>query len=80
MHKITKTTPEFTLYRDGSVVVVELDGVRIGVAEDSEHAHRLVLNWTRKHRLRDVGVTEVFGRNRQFRVGPRGGLKREKFE
>lgn len=72
-------TNEFTIYfvASGSPVdvayIVELDGVEIGRELDLKHAHKMARAAAKAKGFTNAGITEAFGRNRQFIQGPRGG-------
>ena len=75
------TTSEFSVYKMRSpytrheAYLVELDGEKVGFAESPDAARKLAQNVIKIEKLKDAGLTELFGRNRQYIQGPRGGWK-----
>jgi len=70
---------EFTVYKCGGTAPgydVDLDGENIGFDTSLVAAHKLIKGWARASGLAGAGVTEVFGRNRQFTITPRYGFKK----
>lgn len=70
-----ESTPEFTIYRTSEGYLVELDGEPLGTEATVEAAHRFIKGYCRGDRLLAAGVTEAFGRNRQFITTNRFALK-----
>ena len=77
---------EFSIYRLNSpyctprgAYLVELNGEEGGdcnVFKTIAEAHALIKRWAKSAKLTNAGVTELFGRNRQFTITPRYGFKK----
>lgn len=78
--KRASLTDEYSVYPFGEGYLVELNGSHLAFAPAVEEAHKVAARHAREHGIRNAGLTEVFGRNRQFLQGPRGGWKRYKGE
>lgn len=75
----SKGTREYTVIRiRANAYVVEIDGAvaPLGLVASVKVAHRWCAENARLHGHNGAGLTETFGRNRQFVLGPRGGWKR----
>lgn len=69
-------TREFTIYAmPKGRFLVELDGDEVGVGRTVVETHKLVKQHAKSDGLAGAGVTEAFGRNRQFIITPRFGYK-----
>ena len=86
MFESRKTLPhEFTIYKakgPSALYVIELDGDDLAFGSSSfsaveglDVAHKYIKKVARERGLKGAGVTEVFGRNRQFIITPRFALK-----
>lgn len=73
-----QVSPEFTLYNKGDKILIELDGAGVAYADTIEIAHRKASAWAKRYKLISPGLTEAFGRNRQFILGARGAWSRYK--
>lgn len=73
-----QVSPEFTLYNKGDKILIELDGSALCYTETLELAHDRARKHARRNKLESPGLTEAFGRNRQFILGARGAWKRFK--
>ena len=76
-------TPEFSVFkirgRDG--YVLEVNGeVHQQIHRTVKDAHRAASFYAKTEGWDNAGLTEVFGRNRQFVMGPRGGWVKFKGE
>lgn len=74
-----EATHEFTIYKLGKPdpgYLIELDGRDIAFDTSLTEAHKYVKKVAREEGLKGAGVTEVFGRNRQFLITPRFAFKR----
>lgn len=78
------STPEFSIYKlrspytKGVAYYVEFDGVPLDpepAFASVEAAHTAVKAYCRDRTVKAAGVTEVFGRNRQYITTPRYGFK-----
>lgn len=69
-HTTNESTPEFTIYKtDGGPeenYLIELDGKKFAICGSVEVAHALIKKTCRDDLIKAAGVTEAFGRNRQF--------------
>lgn len=78
---VNTSTPEFSIYKMRSpytaaaAYVVEFDGGEVGVGRTVEETHKLIKTYCRENIIKGAGVTEVFGRNRQFTTTNRYGFK-----
>jgi hypothetical protein len=79
-------TPEFSIYRLNSAYtkesgyLVEFGGERLALADSVEKAHTIIKEHCREQHIKGAGVTELFGRNRQFITTNRYGFKKYKGE
>jgi len=74
-------TTEYTItHRDGDGYFLEKDGVVIYTAENLLAAHTAAKRNANKKGHKNAGLTEAFGCNRQFILGPRGGWHRPQGE
>lgn len=77
----TGMTNEFSVYKMRSpytaheAYLIELDGEKVGLAETPDAARKLAQTQCKLNKLKYAGLTELFGRNRQYLQGPRGGWK-----
>ncbi len=70
---------EYTItHRQGEPFYLEKDGVLFYTAHTVTDAHQAARRNARKQKHQNAGLTEAFGRNRQFTLGPRGGWIRYK--
>ncbi len=76
-------THEFAIYamrtpyaNKGEAYLVELDGVSVQATLSVEGAHQFIKQDARTNKLAGAGVTEVFGRNRQFIITKRFALRK----
>lgn len=79
----TTVTPEFTIYLvkecfADDTFEIELDGVWIGTETEIKEAHNMARGAAKAKGYKNAGLTEAFGRNRQFVQGARGGWTRYK--
>jgi len=77
------TTNEFSIYKmrtpyanKGEAYLVELDGVNLAASLSVAKTHIIIKAHAKRNDLAGAGVTEVFGRNRQFTITPRFAFKR----
>lgn len=73
-----ESTHEFTIYKTPKPDVgylIELDGVELAWDTSLTEAHKYIKKYLRENIIKSAGVTEVFGRNRQFITTPRYGFK-----
>ena len=75
-------TPEFSIYKmrtpyanKGEAYLVELDGVNIAAALTVTAAHKAIKAHCKDELIKLAGVTEVFGRNRQYITTNRYGFR-----
>lgn len=82
-------SPEFTVYKVKDCYetgppltwyVLELDGAELALDRSLAEIHKTARAVAKDRGLRAPGLTEAFGRNRQFIQGPRGGWTRYKGE
>lgn len=59
--------------RDNNMFHVALDGEEFTVQGNVTDAHAAAARHARNHGHKGAGLTEQFGRNRQFVIGPRWG-------
>lgn len=74
-------TREFTIYKTGKPAVgylIELDGDELAWDTSLAESHKYIKNFARANKLAGAGVTESFGRNRQFTISNRFAFKRFK--
>jgi len=78
-----EATHEFSVYKmrtpyanKGEAYLVELDGVNLAACLTVAAAHAAIKKEARESILKGAGVTEVFGRNRQFIITNRYAFKR----
>jgi hypothetical protein len=72
-------TREFTIVKVGKPdpgYEVELDGVTLFYETSLDESHKAIKAAARANGYAGAGVTEAFGRNRQFIITPRYGFKR----
>lgn len=79
----TPATVEYTITPDrGNGYGLEVDApdghAEIGRGPSVTQLHSAARRHARKHGYREAGLTEAFGRNRQFVFTPRGALNRFK--
>lgn len=72
---------EFTIYKTAKPDVgylIELDGVELAWDTSLAEAHKYIKKTARENKLAGAGVSEAFGRNRQFTISNRFAFKRFK--
>lgn len=73
---VNTSTPEFTIWKlPGDGYLIELDGEEVGIGRTIKEAHAIIKQYSKSNAIKAAGVTEVFGRNRQFILTNRYAFK-----
>ncbi len=75
-----KCSIEFSIYQLKKGFVVDRDGKEVREVSTVSAAHKLIKRILKEDKIENAGVTEVFGRNRQFISTPRYAFKTYKEE